>query len=147
MFDKRSEGNYNKQENNYRNRESQSGFYNSLQSALTSGRIATEAEASPSFHDYDTETSTYDWAFIKASYGESWTDSLSLDFTEKIGICNYTTYISSDFFSMDQPPIYDNNHGGLSPKDMNERPYIMLLVGMVCFYIFVMLLMCLFEIQ
>ena len=144
MFNKRSEGNYNKQENNYRNRENPTGLWNSLQSDLTSGRIATEAEASPSFHDYDTETSTYDWTFIKASYSESWTGSMSLDFMEKNGICNYTTYISNDFFTMDQPPIYDNNHRGLSPKDMNERPYIMLLVGMVCFYIFVMLLMCLF---
>lgn len=176
---KHSEGNYNKQENNYRKQNSKSILGNLLNRMLTSVSTATDVQPeaklstipeeksrpektpvnifspSPSYQDYDTETSIYDWAFVKASYSDSNTCIFIQEITESVGKDNYATNISNDFFTYDQPPVYDNNHGGLSQQNTDighakrdfideqwetRKPYIMIIYGMICFYAIVIFL-------
>lgn len=181
MFDKRSEGNYNKQENNSSKHENKNGFWNLLHNALTgagavvdSGMDEKQKKLSSekplpqkknsrkaifpdSFLDYETETSIYDWGFIKPSYSKSDTCQLSVEFTEKADISIYTPYLANEHFAWDLPPTYindrryyyaQNQHDGHVPQgDMNTQSQdiersIVLIITCILFYVFVMLIMC-----
>lgn len=178
---KRSEGNYNKQENNSSKHGNKKGFWNILHNALTgagavvdSGMDEKQTNLSAekpipqkknsrkaifpdSFLDYETETSIYDWGFIKVSYSKSDACQLSVEFTEKADICIYTPYLANDHFAWNLPPTYindrryyntQNQHDGHVPQgDINTQSQdietsIVLIITSILFYVFVMLIMC-----